>query len=75
MGMADFYGNIYNMTPANTEDIHAAIIGNPDITAITPAGGERRMANSIAVNDVLKLKAQTSFFPMFFGPGSNRAPS
>ena len=75
MGMADFYGNIYNMTPAHTEDIHAAIIDNPDITAITPAGGERRKANTIAVNDVLKLKAQTSFFPMFFGAGANRAPS
>ena len=75
MGMADFYGNIYNMTPAHTEDIHAAIIDNPDITAITSAGGERRKANTIAVNDVLKLNAQTSFFPMFFGAGANRAPS
>ena len=75
MGMADFYGNIYNMTPAHTEDIHAAIIDNPDITAITPAGGERRKANTIAVNDLLKLKAQTSFFPMFFGAGANRASS
>ena len=75
MGMADFYGNIYNMTPAHTEDIHAAIIDNPDISAITPAGGERRKANTISVNDVLNLKAQTSFFPMFFGAGANRAPS
>ena len=74
MNMADFYGNIYNMTPAHSEDIHAAIIDNPDISAITPAGGERRKANTIAVNDVLKLKTQTSFFPMFFGAGSNRAP-
>ena len=75
MGMADFYGNIYNMTPAHTEDIHAAIIDNPDITAITPAGGERRKANTISVNDVLKLKTQTSFFPMFFAAGANRASS
>ena len=75
MGMAEFYENIYNMTPAHTEDIHAAIIENPDISAITPAGGERRKANTIVVNDVLKLKAQTSFFPMFFGAGANRAPS
>ena len=75
MKMADFYENIYNMTPAHSEDIHAAIIDNPDITAITPAGGERRKANTITVNDVLKLKAQTSFFPMFFGGGANQAPS
>lgn len=75
MRVAEFYGNIYNMTPAHSEDIHAAIIDNPDIMVITPAGGERRKANTITVNDVLKLKTQTSFFPMFFGTGANRAPS
>ena len=75
MGVADFYENIYNTTPAHSEDIHTAIIDNPDIAAITPAGGERREANTITVNDVLKLKAQTSFFPMSFGADSNRAPS
>ena len=75
MRMADFYGNIYNMTPAHSEDIHAAIIDNPDITVITSVGGERRKANTITVSDVLKLKAQTSFFPIFFGAGTNRAPS
>lgn len=75
MRMADFYENIYNMTPAHSEDIHTAIIANPDIAAITPAGGKRRKANTITVNDVLKLKAQTSFFPIFFGKDSNRAPS
>lgn len=71
MRMADFYENIYNMTPAHSEDIHTAIIDNPDIAAITPAGGERRKANTISVNDVLKLKAQTSFFPKFFGAGNS----
>ena len=75
MGMADFYGNIYNTMPAHTEDIHAAIIDNPEISAMTPAGGERRKANAIAINDVLKLKAQASFFPMLFGAGANRAQS
>ena len=75
MRMAEFYENIYNMTPAHSEDIHAAIIDNPDIMVITSAGGERRKANTITVNDVLKLKTQTSFFPMFFDTDSNRAPS
>ena len=65
LGMADFYDNIYNITPAHAEDVHAAIIENPDIEDFTPAGGTRRKANTIAVNDVLKLKAQKSFFPMF----------
>ena len=70
IGMADFYENIYNITPAHTDDVHAAIIDNPDIEVITPAGGERRKANTIVVNDVLKLKAQKSFFPMFFNAGA-----
>ncbi len=65
LGMADFYENIYNITPAHAEDVHAAIIENPDIEVFTPAGGTRRKANTIAVNDVLKLKAQKSFFSMF----------
>ena len=65
LGVADFYGRIYNSTPAHTDDVHAAIINNPDIEVITPAGGERRKPNTIAVTDILKLKAQMSF-PMFF---------
>ena len=38
----DFYESIYNATPAHTDDVHAAIIENPDLEVITPAGGERR---------------------------------
>jgi three-Cys-motif partner protein len=65
IGVGDFYENIYNVTPAHTDDVHTAIIENPDIEVITPAGGERRKANTIGVNDMLKLKTQKSFFPMF----------
>ena len=63
----DFYEGIYNATPSHMDDIHSAIIINPDIQVITPAGGERRTAHSIKPTDVLKLKTQKSFyFPMFF---------
>ena len=65
IGVGDFYESIYNITPAHTDDVHSAIIENPDIEVITPAGGERRRANTISVNDVLKLRMQKSFFPMF----------
>lgn len=65
IGVGDFYEGIYNATPAHTDDVHQAIIENPDIQVITPAGGERRSANAISVGDVLKLKIQKSFFPMF----------
>jgi len=65
--VSDFYENIYNVTPAHADDVHSAIIKNPDIEVITPAGGERRKANTIAVGDLLKLRRQRSFFPVFFG--------
>jgi three-Cys-motif partner protein len=65
IGVGDFYEGIYNATPAHADDVHRAIMDNPDIEVITPAGGERRSAGMIGVNDVLKLKRQKSFFPMF----------
>lgn len=67
--VGEFYEGIYNLTPAHTQDIHAAIIDNPDIEVITPTGGERRKPNTIAVGDTLKLKRQISFFPMFLSGG------
>ncbi len=42
VGVGDFYETIYNATPAHKDDNHRAIIDNPDIAVITPAGGERR---------------------------------
>ena len=69
--VGDFYEGIYNATPAHTDDVHQAIIENPDVQVITPGGGERRSANAIRVGDVLKLKRQKSFFPMFLNAGGN----
>jgi three-Cys-motif partner protein len=71
IGVSDFYEAIYNSTPAHADDVHRAIMDNPDIEVITPAGGERRSAGMIGVNDVLKLKRQKSFFPMFFDASKN----
>lgn len=72
MPVMEFYESIYNVTPAHADDVHAAIIENPDLEVITPAGGERRKANTIGVNDILKVKTQRSFFPMFFDAGKDR---
>ena len=69
MPVKEFYESIYNITPAHTDDIHAAIIDNPDLEIITPAGGERRKANTISVDDTITLKRQASFFPMFLQAG------
>ena len=65
MPVVDFYESIYNATPAHTDDVHAAIIQNPDLEVLTPAGGERRKAHTIGVDDVIRLRKQRSFFPMF----------
>lgn len=61
----DFYESIYNATPAHADDVHESIIENPDLEVITSAGGERRKANKIGVNDVIKMRRQRSFFPLF----------
>lgn len=66
VGVGDFYGNIYNATPAHMDDVHAAIIDNPDLEVITDSGGERRKPNTIRVGDTLRIKRQRSF-PIFFG--------
>lgn len=65
ISVEDFYAAIYNMTPAHTNVVHEAIIDNPDLEVITPAGGGRRKANTIYVEDTIKLKKQLTFFPMF----------
>lgn len=72
MSVTEFYESIYNITPAHTDDIHTAIIENPDLEVITPAGGERRKANTIGINDVIKVTNQRSFFPIFLDAGKKR---
>jgi three-Cys-motif partner protein len=67
IGVGEFYGSIYNMTPAHMDDVHAAIIENPDLEVLTASGGERRKANTIGAGDTLRMKRQRSFFPIFLG--------
>jgi hypothetical protein len=67
VGVSEFYSSIYNMTPAHMDDVHAAIIENPDLEVITELGGARRKANAIERGDTLRVKRQRSFFPIFFG--------
>jgi hypothetical protein len=57
--------SIYNMTPAHMEDIHAAMIENPDLEIVTEAGGERRKFNAIRPEDMLRMKLQRTMFPIF----------
>jgi three-Cys-motif partner protein len=65
VNVGQFYGSIYNMTPAHMDDIHAAIIENPDIEIVTEARGERRKPNTIRAGDMLRMKTQRTMFPIF----------
>ena len=65
MGVDEFYESIYNITPAHADDIHSAIMDNPDLEVLTVNGGQRRKASTIDVSDTIRLKKQTTFFPMF----------
>jgi three-Cys-motif partner protein len=73
MEVGTFYESIYNATPAHTDDIHSAIIDSPDLEVITEAGGERRKANTIIASDIIRIKTQRSFFPMFSVPPKPRS--
>lgn len=68
--VGDFYQDIYNHTPAHSDDIHEAIIRSPDLSVITPNGGERRVPNTIRPGDTLKLRPQRSFFSILYPNGA-----
>lgn len=63
--VGDFYAGIFNQTPAHSDDIRAAIIENPDLKVLTTGGGERRVANTIKVGDIIKLRDQRSFYSLW----------
>lgn len=63
--LREFYTKIFNNTPAHSDDIHKAIIENPDIEVITKAGGLRQKYNTIRADDYIRLKEQKSFFYFF----------
>jgi len=69
INVGTFFGDIYNETPAHSDDINEAIHKNPDIAVITEKGSERRRANTIKPVDTLKLRNQRSFFQILFPKG------
>jgi three-Cys-motif partner protein len=73
ISVEDFYASVYNITPAHSDDVHAAIMESPDLEVITPSGRERQKANTIVVGDTIRLKRQRSF-PMFLTSSKYRKP-
>ncbi len=65
LNVMDFYANVYNETPAHSDDIHEMMLANPDVEVLTPSGNPRRSINTITPEDTLRLKLQRSFFPIF----------
>lgn len=59
--ISSFYQRIYNLTPAHADDIHRALIDNPDVSVATPNGGQRRSCDAVRPDDVVSLRRQTSF--------------
>lgn len=68
MEVGEFYESAYNLTPAHSEDIKAAMFLNPDLEVLTLSGNARRKAHMIGVNDTLRLMRQKSFHILW---GSN----
>jgi hypothetical protein len=60
------------MTPAHTDDVHAAMIEGSDLEVITEASGERRKRSTIGPGDTFRIKRQRSLFPMFLSAGQAR---
>ena len=71
LAVASFYQRIYNTTPAHADDIHRALIDNPDVSVVTPNGGQRRSRRAIHPDDVLSLRRQTSFYSFWRSNDSN----
>jgi len=67
MNVEEFYGRIYNETPAHSDDIHEMMLANPDVEVLTSEGNPRRSAKAISSDDTLRVKSQKSFFPIFLG--------
>ena len=65
MPVGEFYEGIYNTTPAHSDDINSSMIQNEDIQIVTANGGERRTAANINPLDIIRLRKQRSFFPIF----------
>ena len=59
--VGEFYRSAYNLTPAHSEDIKSAMLLNPDLEVLTPAGNARRKPRAIKPGDTLRFKNQKSF--------------
>jgi len=61
--ISDFNLEIYNGTPAHSDDILEVLISNPDLEVITDLGNPRRSANAVRETDFLRLTKQITMFP------------
>lgn len=74
VSVESFYKHIYNDTPSHSDDIHKAMIENPELIVQTETGAERRVAHQIKRNDRLVLKSQRTF-PKFLSRPTDKRPT
>jgi len=53
--VGQFYSSIFNMTLAQMDDVHDAMIENPDLE-VMERGGQRRKGASIEGTDTVRMK-------------------
>ncbi len=61
ISVGDFFDQIYNQTPAHSDDINNTLIKSPDIEVLTVTGGKRRKPQMIMRTDTIRLTPQRVF--------------
>lgn len=59
--VGEFFDQIYNQTPAHSDDLNSTLIKSTDVEVITSAGGKRRKPQLIARTDLIRLTPQRTF--------------
>ena len=62
--VGEFLRDVYNQTPAHSDDINRSIFASAELEVLTPNGKPRRKWHTINATDSLRLKQQRPFYFM-----------
>ena len=62
--IGEFLRNVYNQTPAHSDDINHSIFECAEVEVLTPNGNPRRKSHTINATDSLRLRQQRPFYFM-----------
>lgn len=60
-----FFKQAYSATPAHSDDINSVLVGNDELEVKTLQGGSRRVSGQIKTSDLIQMKKQRTFYPLF----------